>query len=151
MPRSRSVFRFTALMVGFAWASMAQEGGGSRLTFSPTSLNFTATAGGGVPPSQTLSVGASSRTGFTARASVQGQGATWLSISPSGDLHTNQNLTVSVNPAGLAAGAYSGTISMRTSGGTQTVGVSFAVAQATTTITLSPTSLAFNATAGGAA
>ena len=151
MPRSRSVFRFTALMVGFAWASMAQEGGGSRLTFSPTSLNFTATAGGGVPPSQTLSVGASSRTGFTARASVQGQGATWLSISPSGDLHTNQNLTVSVNPAGLAAGAYSGTISMRTSGGTQTVGVSFAVAQASTAVTLSPTSLAFNATAGGAA
>ncbi len=151
MPRSRLIFRFTALMVGFAWASMAQEGGDSRLIFSPTSLTFTATAGGGVPPSQTLPVRASGRTEFTARASVQGGGATWLSISPSGDLQTNQDLTVSVNPAGLAAGTYNGTISLGTSDGTQTVGVRFAVAQATTAVTLSPASLAFNATAGGAA
>ena len=151
MPRSRLIFRFTALMVGFAWASMAQEGGDSRLIFSPTSLTFTATAGGGVPPSQTLPVRASGRTEFTARASVQGGGATWLSISPSGDLKTNQDLTVSVNPAGLAAGTYNGTIFLGTSDGAQTVGVRFAVAQATTAVTLSPASLAFNATAGGAA
>ena len=67
----RLIFRFTALMVGFAWASMAQEEGGSRLTLSPTSLTFNATAGGAAPPSQTLSVRASSRTAFTASVSVR--------------------------------------------------------------------------------
>jgi hypothetical protein len=146
----RLISRFTALMVVFAWASMAEDGG-SRLTLSPTSLTFNATAGGAAPPSQALSVGASSRTAFTASVSVQSGGANWLSISPSGSLNTNQNLTVSVSPSGLSAGTYNGTISLRRSGGTQTIGVSFAVAQAATTITLSPTSLTFSATAGGPA
>jgi len=130
---------------------MAQEEGGSRLSLSPASLTFNATAGDAAPPSQTLSVRAASRTAFTASVSVQSGGANWLSISPSGSLSTNQNLTVSVSPARLSAGTYNGAISLRTSRGTQTVGVVFAVAQAATTITLSPTSLTFNATAGGAA
>ncbi len=145
-----SVLRLTAVMAGVACASMAQEGGGA-LTLSPTSLTFNATAGGGAPPSQTLSVRASSRTQFTASTSIQGGGSNWLSISPSGTLQTNQSLRVSVNPAGRAAGTYSGTISLRTSRGTQTVGVRLVVARASTGVTLSPTSLAFNATVGGAA
>ena len=149
MPRLRSIIGFTVLMAGFAGASMAQEGGG--LTLSPTSLTFNATAGGGAPPSQTLSVTASSRTAFTASVSVQSGSAGWLRISPSGTLNTNQNLTVSVNPIGLAAGTYNGTISQRRSEHRQTVGVSITVAQAPATITLNPTSFTFNATVGGAA
>ena len=135
MLRSRSITRFIFVMAGFAWASMAQDGGG-RLTLSPTSLAFNATAGGGAPPSQTLSVTASSRTAFTASVSVQSGSAGWLRISPSGTLNTNQNLTVSVNPIGLAAGTYNGTISLRRSEHRQTVGVSLTVAQAPATITL---------------
>jgi hypothetical protein len=82
---------------------------------------------------------------------VQSGSTAWLSISPSGSLRTNQNLTVSVSPTGLAAGTYNGTISLRTSRGTQTVGVSFAVAAAPATVTLTPTSFAFTVTSGGAA
>jgi hypothetical protein len=148
-------------MAGVAGAFIAQEeGGGSTLVLSPSSLTFNATAGGGAPPAQTLSVRASSRTEFTAQVSVQGEdddqreSANWLSVSsPSAILYTNQDLTVSVNPAGLAVGTYNGTISLRTSQGRQTVGVKFTVAQASTGngITLSPTSLTFSATAGGVA
>src|ERR1035438_302182 len=149
MPRLRSMIGFTVLMAGFAGTSMAQEGGG--LSLSPTSLTFNGTAGGGAPPSQTLSVTASGRTAFTASVSVQSGSAGWLRISPSGTLNTNQNLTVSVNPTGLAAGAYNGTISLRRSERTQTVGVRLMVAQAAPTITLTPTAFTFNATVGGAA
>ena len=145
MTRWRSVFRFTAVMAGVAWASMAQEEG-STLSLRPTSLTFNETAGGGAPPSQTLSVTAERRTQFTASASVQSGGTNWLRISPSGTLQTNQTLTVFVNPTGLAAGTYGGTISLRTFRGTQTVSVRLAVAQATSGITLSPTSLVFNGT-----
>jgi hypothetical protein len=96
-------------------------------------------------------VTASSRTAFTASVSVQSGSAGWLRISPSGALNTNQNLTVSVNPTGLAAGTYNGTISLRRSEHRQTVGVSLRVAQAPATITLNPTSFTFNSTVGGAA
>src|SRR5271157_5210862 len=154
MIRGRSVFRLTALVAGVAWASMAQEdGGGSTLMLSPTSLSFGATVGAGTPPPLlTLSVRASSRTQFTARVLVQGGGGgdddrsagpNWLSILPSGTLYTNQDLTVSVNPAGLAVGSYSGTISLRTSHGRQSVGVMLTIAQASTALTLSATSLNF--------
>ncbi|HEX7597280.1 MAG TPA: hypothetical protein VF518_03635, partial [Polyangia bacterium] len=60
-------------------------------------------------------------------------------------------MTVSVNTAGLAPGAYNGTISLRTPRGTQTVGVGLTVSQASSAVTLNPTSLTFNATAGGSA
>src|SRR5271157_3532093 len=158
MIRGRSVFRLTALVAGVAWASMAQEdGGGSTLMLSPTSLSFGATVGAGTPPPLTLSVRASSRTQFTARVLVQGVGGgdddrsarpNWLSISPSGTLYTNQDLTVSVNPAGLAVGTYNGSISLSTSHGRQSVGVRFTVAQTSTgggggVVTLSATSLNF--------
>lgn len=161
MIRGRSVFRLTALVAGVAWASMAQEdGGGSTLMLSPTSLSFSATVGAGAPPPLTLSVRASSRTQFTARVLVQGVGGgnsadddrsarpNWLSISPSGTLYTNQDLTVSVNPAGLAVGTYNGSISLSTSHGRQSVGVRLTVAQASTSggggvVTLSATSLNF--------
>src|SRR6266536_3658155 len=150
MASCRSVLRMTAVLAGVAWAAMAQEEGGSNLTLSPTSLMFNATAGGGAPPSQTLSVRASSRTQFTASASVQNGGTNWLTISPSGTLFTDQNLSVSVRPTGLAAGSYNGRISLSTSRGTQTAAVTFVVSPSSSTITLTPTSLTFNATAGGA-
>ena len=148
MTGRRSALRLIALMAGAAWATMAQEGGGGALTLSPTSLTFNVIAGGTAPPTQTLSVQSSRRTSFTASASVQGEGLHWLTISPSGSLTTNQSLTVSANQSGLAAGTYSGTISLRASRSTQTVRVTLAVRAAT--ITLSPTSLSFTATAGGA-
>ncbi len=72
------------------------------MTLSQTSLTFNATAGGSLPVPQTISVTPSTSVTFAVSA-----GATWLSVSPSGNLTSNQTLTVSVNQASL--GAYSGT------------------------------------------
>jgi len=118
------------------------------VTVSPTSLTFNATAGGAAPASQTVSVTASRATAFT--AAVTGSGTNWLHISPSGSLTTNRTLTVSVNPSGLTAGSYNGVISVAAAGVTRTVTVAFVVSQAASTITVAPSSLTFNATAGGA-
>ena len=137
---------------------MAQgDRGGGILVLGSTSLAFDATVGGAAPPSQTLSVRASSRTQFTVRVSVQnGDGdrnasPNWLSVSPSGTLYTDQDLTVSVNPAGLTAGSYDANISLRTSRRLTTVGVRLTVAQGSTGVTLNPTSLNFFGTLNSAA
>jgi hypothetical protein len=143
----RSSFGISVLVIGIHSAALADER--TTLILSPTSLNFKTTAGGGAPPTQTLSVRASRRTRFTAKASVSSGAATWLNISPSGTLQTDQNLIVSVNPAGLSAGAYAGTIFLTSSRGTQTASVTLTVT-APIVVTLNPTSLAFSATVGGA-
>ena len=113
------------------------------VTLSPTSLNFSATAGGAAPASQSLSVTAGSATNFTVSASVQSGGTNWLSVSPSGALTTNRTLTVSVNPAGLAAASYGGTISVVSGGVTRTAAVTLVVSPAGGTLTLAPPSLNF--------
>jgi hypothetical protein len=104
---------------------------GGTLTLAPTSLNFFGTLNSAAPASQTLSVTAASATNFTASASVQ-SGANWLSVSPSGALATNQNLTVSVSLAGLLAGTYAGSISIVANGSTRNVPVTFVVNTAST-------------------
>lgn len=149
MTQPRTILGITGLLLIFTGTCAAQEGGGA-LTLSAASLSFSAVAGGAAPPSQTLSVRASTRILFTARVSSGREGSSWLSISPAANLATNQDLAVSVNPAGLPAGSYSGSISLSTSRGTQTVGVSLTLSAAPA-VTLTPSSLSFNAAAGGAA
>lgn len=134
MSNRHVVLPLVALAASVVWTSAARaddEGGrnrgGGSLTLSPSSLAFSATLNGAPPPAQTLAVSAPSRTSFTARASVQSGGTNWLAISPSGSLITNQNLTVTVNQARLAAGTYNGTISLATTGATRTVAVTLAV------------------------
>ncbi len=113
------------------------------LNVSPTSLAFTATAGGSNPASQSLTVSASAPVSFSASASVQSGGTNWLSISPSGNLTTNRTLTVSVNPAGVAPGSYNGTIALFSSGKTTTVPVGLTVQAG---LTVSPLTMTFNGT-----
>ncbi len=130
-------------------------GNTGALTIGSSSLTFTAAVNGGAPSSQTLTISASSATSYTASASVSNGTTNWLSISPSGSLNTGTTsaLTVSVNPAGLGAATYQGTISLSTSSGTQTVPVTFVVGSSGGSggnITLNPSSLpAFNYTSGG--
>ena len=147
-----AVLKCSAVMAGLGCAAMAQEGGGGRiLIVSPTSLSFNATTGGGAPPSQALSVQASSRTRFTASVSVSNGGGNWLRISPSGALTTPQTLTVSVNPAGLVAGTYRGTISLLSGAGTRAAAVTLVVSRSSGggTLTLTPPSLNFQGTLNG--
>lgn len=129
----------------------------SGLTLSSSALTFNAAAGGAAPASQTLTVTAQTNTSATASVS-EGTCTTvsWLSLSPTGSFTAgllNANFTVSVNPTGIAGGTTcTGTISMSTAAGTQNASVTLTVTGLTTsTLTVSPSSLAFSAIAGGAA
>ena len=86
----------------------------SQLVVTPQSLDFVAVAGGFTPPSQVLSVteGQGGSLGWSAAVT---QGASWLSASPvSGTAPST--LTASVDPAGLVAGVYAGTITITAPG-----------------------------------
>jgi uncharacterized protein (TIGR03437 family) len=111
--------------------------GGGNLTFSASSLSFTAAG------SQQLNVNSAAATNFT--VSTPSTGCGWLSISPSGALTTPQNLTVSATSAGLNPGQQlSCNITFVAGGITQTVAVNFNVPSGPQgNITVTPTSLAF--------
>ena len=166
MKHFRFLLLFAALASSLVWISAAfaqrgasgvaarsfradDEGGGGGLTVNPTALTFSAAAGSRTTLSKTLSVSAGSRVRFTASASGRSNERTWLSVSPSGTLTTPQTLTVSVSPAGLPAGTYTGRVLLAFNGRTQTVPVTVTLTSQTTSVTLSPTSLSFAATAGG--
>jgi len=116
---------------------------------SPGSLGFAYQVGGNVPAAQSVQLTASdgSVLVFTAAASSSGN---WLSVAPASGT-TPATLSVSVSPAGLAAGNYSGniTITAGTAGGPQTVvPVSLTVTIATA-VSVNPASLSFSYQAGG--
>ena len=126
------------------------------LNVSPTALVFSATAGSGNPPSQAFSV---SKSGGGQLSWTASENAAWLALSSSSG-GNNQTISVSVNTSGLSAGTYSTPVTVSASGASnspQTILVSLTVNAAQPTapapqpkIGLSPSSLAFNATQGGA-
>jgi len=106
----------------------------ATLSVSPTALTYSYTLLSGTnPSSQTVAVSASggATIPFTASATTN-SGGSWLSVSPTSG-NTPGTLTVSVNPAGLAAGTYTGSImvsSTQAPGSSPTVGVTFTVSSA---------------------
>ena len=83
------------------------------LSASPASLSFAYTLLSGTnPASQPTSITATGGAAipFTATPSTT-SGGNWLTVTPSGP-NTPATLTVSVNPTGLTAGVYSGSISL---------------------------------------
>ena len=118
----------------------------STITLSTTTLNFTATVGGAAPASQTVNVTATA----PSPVSVALSGGTWLSASLS-PATTPAVITVSANPANLAAGTYAGTVIVTSVGATssaQTIAVQFVVS-APAIITATPASLSFAYILGG--
>jgi hypothetical protein len=118
------------------------------LTSAPASLAFSFTIGGSVPANQTVAVGTTqSAVTFT----VSTSGGSWLSASGAGT--TPQNVTVSVNPTGLAAGTYNGIVTLTSAQANNsplTVPVTLTVYNANpTSLTVAPISLAFAFTIGG--
>lgn len=83
------------------------------ISVSPTSLSFSYQIAGTAPASQPLSI-TSSNGSATVAVSVA-SGASWLSIDNKGGT-TPQTVNVSVNPAGLTAQTYTGSISISSSG-----------------------------------
>jgi hypothetical protein len=119
------------------------------INVSPASLSFSAQSGGAAPAAQTVAV-SSSGTAFSYSVATS---AAWLSATPSSG-STTGNVSVSVNPAGLAAGTYNGNVTITASGTSnspKTVPVTLTVTAPVPTITVSPVSLSFSAQSGGAA
>ena len=163
MTRWREAVLILSLLVGVAGSTLAinmseagrppqEDDHHGILIVTPTQLTFSAMANGVAPPSQPLSVTASSPVGFTAFASVQSGSTQWLTINPSGSLTTNQNLSVSVNQTGLLAGTYTGTITISRGEVTHHVPVTLVVSSGGgVNIQVSPSQLTFDATVGGSA
>ena len=118
------------------------------LSANPSSLQFSYQSGSGtMPGSQTFAV--SSSDGTAVNFSASSSGGTWLSLSPTSGITGNSNtntLTVAVSPAGLAPGTYNGTVTISSSGAsnTPTVGVTLTVTSAAT-LSVSPSRLTFSA------
>jgi len=97
--------------------SVGGGGGSPAIALSPTSLSFSATAGGANPAAQNVSV-TNSGSGTLADVTTSisyGSGSNWLSVSRSGS-GNSQTLANSVNIAGLAAGTYTATVSVYSTG-----------------------------------
>jgi uncharacterized protein (TIGR03437 family) len=121
----------------------------STIVVSPTSLQFSYTSGGAAPAAQSLQItnGGSGTLAWTATTS-----ATWLSVSP-GSGTAPSTLSVSVSPAGLSAGTYTGSVQISASGASNTplsVAVTLTVT-APASLTVAPTALSFNYSVGGSA
>jgi hypothetical protein len=91
-------------------------GGGASPTIgvSPSSLSFTATAGGANPANQTVSI---TNTGTGTLNWTASDNAAWLTVSPASGTAPS-TLTASVSIAGLAAGTYNGAITISATGAT---------------------------------
>jgi hypothetical protein len=126
---------------------LADDDGGSGLVVRPGSLTFTATAGGSAPSPQSVSVSSNSGASVSFKVSSS---AAWLTASPTSGT-TPATLKVSVNPAGLAAGTYTGYLRLsipNTEGGTY-VSVTLTVATASPTLSATPNTLSFTYQQGG--
>ena len=131
------------------WGSAASAWSQSQLTAKPASLSFTCEItpfGTSTPVPQSVLVTSIDSALFFSAAASTTSGDKWLSVSPA-SATTPATLTVSVNPTGLAAGTYSGAITLRSGlqgDIPQTVAVTLAVSVGTnpvpTITSLSPAS-----------
>src|SRR5207248_2504357 len=88
----------------------------------------------------------------TVTSSTNSGGTQWLIVSPTGQLTTPAQITVNIQPTGLAAGmTYTGSIQINSaSNGTVNIPVSLLVST-NAIISANPASLTFTAQAGGSA
>jgi uncharacterized protein (TIGR03437 family) len=94
------------------------------IAVTPSTLQFAYSIGGSVPAGQPIQV---TKTGGGAFDWSAGSNAPWLSATPASDMAPS-TLTVSVAPAGLGAGTYTGTITISAAGiASQTVAVTLTV------------------------
>ena len=130
-------------------------GGIPTLNVNPTTVSFAYQTGTSAPLPQTIALTSSgSAVNVTVSASTSSGGTQWLIVSPAGQLTTPTQITVSIQPAGLAAGTtYQGNITITSSGatnGTVNVPVSLLVSN-NPIIAANPASMTFTAQAGGTA
>jgi len=121
------------------------------LNVSQASINVTALQGGGATQ-QAVSVTSTdpgAQLPFTATAATNPPGLTWLTVTPNSG-NTPNNLQITINPANLGVGTYTGTITVSsTTAGVpaQTINVTLTVVASNASAT--PTSVTFTQTVGG--
>lgn len=119
------------------------------LATSPASLSFTYQSGGTAPAAQSVSV-TSSGSAITYNVSTS---ATWLSATPASG-STPGSVSVSVTPQSLAAGTYTGSVTLTSSGASnspKTIPITLTVTSATLpTLSAAPSNLSFTYQTGGA-
>jgi hypothetical protein len=123
------------------------------VAFSPSSLSFSAIQGGANPQGRTLEIWNSGAGTLNWGVS---DNAAWLALSPSSGSSTGEHdeVTASVNTAGMSAGDYSATITIAAAGAIntpRTFSVSLTITEtAVPAIAFGPASLSFSAVAGEA-
>jgi uncharacterized protein (TIGR03437 family) len=119
------------------------------LTVPSTTLTFNATVGGSTPAAQSVSISGTSGISFTTSTSTSG-GASWLSATPSGTVPSS--ISVSINASalsGLAAGQYSGTVTVTSAGAGGSPGtIPVTLVVAAPTLTATPSTLSFSYSIG---
>jgi len=120
-----------------------------KMNLAPTSLTFNYQIGGSTPAAQTVAVSSSTSTAINYTATTP---TAWLTTTASGT--TPGNLSIGVNPSGLAAGTYTGSVSVASTGASnspQSIPVTLNVTATATkpALILSPTSVTFNYQIGG--
>jgi glucose/arabinose dehydrogenase len=135
---------------GYVWGTPAAPPP-PALAVSPASLSFSGTAGAASPAAKTLSVLNDGSGTFPFTASDD---ATWLAVTPSSGT-APRDVSVAVDTAGLAAGTYTATVRVESAGvngSPKLVPVTLVVSPAAQppALGVTPASLAFDATAGGA-
>jgi uncharacterized protein (TIGR03437 family) len=126
---------------------------GQKLTVSPAAMTFSYTLGSAALPNAQIMQVQSSPSGLNFTVAISGSpfNAAWLLVSASSG-KAAASLKVEVNPTGLAAGSYAGTITVTAMSGatmlTQNVAVTLKVSSAPSTLTATPTSLNFSYVTG---
>ena len=120
-----------------------------KMNLAPTSLTFNYQIGGSNPAPQSVAVSSSTSTAINYTATTA---TAWLTTTASG--MTPGSLSIGANPSGLAAGTYTGSVSVASTGASnspQSIPVTLNVTSAATkpTLNLSPTSVTFNFQIGG--
>ena len=125
----------------------------SSITATPSAMSIAYTIGAAaLPAAQSLQIQTNPKgLNFTAAVSGAPYNAAWLLVSATAGV-APATIKVEVNPTGLPAGAYSGTITLTAVSGsqtlTQTAVVTLTVNSAPAAITASPASLSFTYTTG---
>lgn len=133
--RTGVMLALSLLAVPDAWA----------LDAAPTMLSFQAVQGGTNPPSQFVNI---LKNNDRTLSWSSNDNATWVSLSPTtGSITNSAQISVSVNPTGLAAGTYTGTVTVSVKkGGNISVPVTLTVTSESTPSATSTTLSSSSAT-----
>ena len=135
---------------GYVFGAPAGPPPPPNLSVSPTSLSFSGTAGAANPAARTVSV---ANTGGGTLNFTASDDASWVTVTP-GTGTAPRDLSVAVNTAGLAAGAHTATVRVESpgvDGSPRLIPVTLNLAPAAPPVlSVTPASLSFSATVGGA-